>query len=462
MSDNKNFGYLGQSFQLKLINQLISDEKYSESIIDSVKPEFFDDKYFRVITQLIKEHYKKYNSIPNFDTLVNIIKTEIGSELEQKIIFDTIKSIKEVDFKDIEFVKDKAEKFVKQQILKKALNDIGKIIEKGEFENYDKCQSILNKALEVGNKQDDGTNVYDGAEDVLSDEYRQPIPTGVFDDITGGGIGRGEVFFGIAPLGTGKSTLSTFIANKAHNAGYKVVQIIFEDKPKEIKRKHYACWSGIPIDELNKNKELVLKKAEQHKKANGSLIIKKFSPYGTTMSKVHNFLRKLKNSGQQIDMVILDYLDCVAGENGSSDYTEEGVIMRHFEHMVEDLNVAGLTFSQGNRQSINAEVVTVEEMGGSIKKAQFGHFVFSIAKSLSQKENGKANIGILKSRFGRDGMVYENITFRNDIVFINLNDSGEELTFMGVQENKKQKVSNVLKQHFNKKEKEQEENYDQI
>ena len=41
---NKNsLGYLGKPFQLKLIAQLLTDVKYADSIIDMVKPEYFDD-----------------------------------------------------------------------------------------------------------------------------------------------------------------------------------------------------------------------------------------------------------------------------------------------------------------------------------------------------------------------------------------------------------------------------------
>ena len=62
-------------------------------------------------------------------------------------------------------------------------------------------------------------------------------------------------------------------------------------------------------------------------------------------------------------------------------------------------------------------------MGGSIKKGQIGHFIVSIAKTLDQKENGTATMAILKSRFGKDGVVFENIRFDNASIQIDMGNS---------------------------------------
>ena len=93
--------------------------------------------------------------------------------------------------------------------------------------------------------------------------------------------------------------------------------------------------------------------------------------------------------------------------------------MRQFETMIAELDVVGWTAVQGNRSSINADVVDSGMIGGSIKKGQIGHFILSIAKSLQQKEDGLATMAILKSRFGKDGMIFQDILcrlYRNEIL----------------------------------------------
>ena len=69
MSERKNFGYLGHSFQLKLINLIITDSIFFNTIIDTIQSKYFDNQYFRLIMQLIKEYYEKYQVAPSFDAL---------------------------------------------------------------------------------------------------------------------------------------------------------------------------------------------------------------------------------------------------------------------------------------------------------------------------------------------------------------------------------------------------------
>jgi hypothetical protein len=82
-------------------------------------------------------------------------------------------------------------------------------------------------------------------------------------------------------------------------------------------------------------------------------------------------------------------------------------------------------------------------MGGSIKKGQIGHFVVSIAKTLEQKENGTANMAILKSRFGKDGIIFNDIIFDNARIQI---DMAPDSTMKTQQEyNKDKETSNIVR-----------------
>ena len=52
----------------------------------------------------------------------------------------------------------------------------------------------------------------------------------------------------------------------------------------------------------------------------------------------------------------------------------------------------------------------------------------SIARTLSQKEGNRATIAVLKSRFGKDGVIFEDCTFDNGRVYIDTESSD---TFLG-------------------------------
>ena len=101
--------------------------------------------------------------------------------------------------------------------------------------------------------------------------------------------------------------------------------------------------------------------------------------------------------------------------------------------MTDEFNIAVWTATQGNRESMKAEVVTADQMGGNIKKAQIGHVVISIAKTIEQKENNLATVTLLKSRIGKDGVVFGNCKFNNELLEI---DTDTQNTLLGYAEAK--------------------------
>jgi len=114
---NKNFEYLGNTFQLQLLNQIILDKDFSHSIIDVIEPSHFENKYFKTLLQLVKEYYVKYDCTPSYETLSQMVKSEFPQELMLKILNDTIKQIQTASTEGASFVQEKSLKFCKQQEL---------------------------------------------------------------------------------------------------------------------------------------------------------------------------------------------------------------------------------------------------------------------------------------------------------------------------------------------------------
>jgi replicative DNA helicase len=253
------------------------------------------------------------------------------------------------------------------------------------------------------------------------------------DRLLKGGLAKGEIGVILAPTGVGKSTLLTKIANHSFNLGYNVIQIFFEDNPKIIQRKHITLWTKIHPDDLTERKEEAMAKVrEVESTMTNKLILKKLPSDTVTMLQIKNQIRKIIADGVKIDMVLLDYIDCVVPDRNLGDeWKSEGSVMRGFESMCHELDLVGWTATQGNRSSISSDVVTTDQMGGSIKKAQVGHVIISVAKSLQQKEMKLATMAITKSRIGDDGVVFENCKFDNGTLEI---DTESSVTFLGLEE----------------------------
>jgi replicative DNA helicase len=452
MATSKNFEYLGNTFQLQLLNQIIVDKDFSHSILDVIENNYFENKYFKIIMQMVKEYYVKYDHTPSFETLEQITKSELQQATASKIVLDTIKKIKDAPIDGVLFVQEKAMKFCKQQELQKVMGKAQKIIDGGEFENYDTLEELVKSALQVGAKDTSMLDVFSNLEQVLEDDYRHPIPMGIpgIDRLLKGGLAKGEIGVILAPTGVGKSTILTKMANHAFNLGFNVLQIFFEDNPKVIQRKHFTLWTKVHPDDLSEKREEVMTRVREIEESMPNKLIMKKLPSDTmTMLQIKNQIRKMVSDGIKVDMIVLDYIDCIVPDKNLGDeWKSEGSVMRAFEAMCHEMNLVGWTATQGNRASISSEVVTTDQMGGSIKKAQVGHVIISVAKTLQQKELKLATIAITKSRIGDDGVVFENCKFDNAMIEI---DTESSMTFLGIEEQKEERQRQRVRELLEKR-----------
>jgi replicative DNA helicase len=451
-NQSSNLGYLGHTFQVKLLKQIIEDHKFSESIISIVNPNYFENEYMRIVVSGIKNYNEKYDTIPTYNTISNIIRTEVKREIPRESAIELLREVESTDSRDCLHTQEIAIKFCKQQELKKATQKIQKILDTGDFDRYEECEEIVKQAILVGSNRDEGIDVFHKIEDVLEDDFRDPIPTGLvgIDNYMGGGLSKGELGVILAAFGVGKTTIMTRMANSAYLNNKNVVQIFFEDNPKVIQRKHITCFTGIELNSLQTRRDEVKKLLPKFESMGGNLILKKMPSDGTTIPHIKQYLKKLISSGLKPDIIFLDYIDCVVPTKSfDNEYSGEGNVMRQFETMLTELDIAGWTAVQGNRSAIGADLVEAHMMGGSIKKGQIGHFIMSVAKTLDQKEDGTATLAILKSRFGKDGVTFPDILFDNGTLNIDTSQSSG-ITFVENKEVTKRKDQTFIEKAIEK------------
>lgn len=448
-----SFEDLGKDFQIQLINEIITDHKFGKSIIEIMKPDFFPAEAFRKIIHIIKNYHETGDVLPNFKSLGIAINEEIPQEHEalRAQLTDTLSVIESCSIGNIN-VQSNAIKFCRLQSIRNAINEVKTKLDRGIISDYDEIEKKIKDAITFRDEKDP-ILLFDNLDNVLSEDFRLPIPTGIkgIDDITKGGLSKGELAMVIAPLGVGKTTFLTKVANTGFLEGKTVLQIFFEDKEEAIQRKHFSALTGIPLSELHLNKELITTKVNAIKSEHkNELYLQKLPSDGTTITKIKNVIKKINSKGTKVDLLVLDYIDCLSmdkGNSGSEEWSNEGKIMRKFETMVEEMNVAAWTATQGNRSATSVEVVKTENMGGNLKKAQIAHFIMSIGKTLEQKEQKVATISILKNRMGDDGMIFKDCLFDNSTINI---DTDDLLTENGFESQKKAKKMEGLRNYLNK------------
>ncbi len=401
----------------------MDNHTFFEDLNPIIDQNMFTDPNLKTIVGVMKNYYEKYGNVPFYDNVGIELRDLSRSEKEKETYLAVLDKIKTTNSSGVESTREKAEKFFRQQNIVRTANEILKIAEKGDDNEYDRCVGLLNDAMTVGIHNDFGEGLFDHINETLSDDYRVPIPTGIkkIDEVLEGGLGKGELGVIIGPTSFGKTSLTTAMASHAACEGYKVLQIVFEDRIKQIQRKHLGRITGIEARDLSKpeNIELVKQTIEafpDKDKLRDNLRIVKFPSGEKTARQIKRFIQKLINTGFKPDLVIVDYFECLeheADKSTTNEYEREGKTMRMFEAMAGELDMAFWIPSQGTKDSINLELVTMDKIGGSVKKAQIAHVIMSIARTVEDISENKATIAILKNRAGKSGKVFNNVEFNN-------------------------------------------------
>jgi RecA/RadA recombinase len=418
--NRSNLGYLGVDFQYRLISAFFIEPSFFTDLNMIIDQNMFTDKYLRGIVGSIKEYYKKYGCVPSYGMLEIKLNETVSSEDERKFYTETIEKIKNVPSDGYIEIEAMAEKFFMQQNIIRVANQLKMIAGDGDISKYEECRKLLEDALAIGRHcYDNEWHPFDSIDDDLSAETIVSIPTGIdkLDDLLGGGLDKGKIGIIICPTGKGKTSLTTCISGNAAKCrtpqndykGYKVLQIIFEDRKRDMNRKYISKLSQVETIKLNENTEQettikeMLANDPDREIMNHNITIKKLPSGEFTATAIKEEIKKKMNQGFKPDLVIVDYFECIKPEAGTTrdDITyREGTTMRKFETMAEELDIAMWIPTQGNRSSVTAEIVTEDKIGGSFKKNEIAQVVISIARNTEDMQQNKATIALLKNRSG--------------------------------------------------------------
>jgi hypothetical protein len=258
--------------------------------------------------------------------------------------------------------------------------------------------------------------------------------------------------------------MTTAIAGFAAANGYKVLQIVFEDRVKQIQRKHIARIMNVEAKDLSKTeyidgvREQLSHYKEDFPELEKNLRINRFPSGEKTAWDIERYIKKQVNNGFRPDLVIVDYFECLEHKgdvNNQSEWEKEGKTMRKFEAMAGELDMAFWIPLQGTKDSVNADLVTMDKAGGSFKKIQVAHVVMSIARTIEDIEDNKATIAILKNRAGKAGKVFDGIEFNNGTCRISCDNASVVDSISQWDKEKQVKkqdfASNIAKQVFENK-----------
>ena len=143
---------------------------------------------------------------------INYIKDDI---LKVSVLESLKEVYKHLDADDLDFVQDKTLDFFRNQKLKNAIIESVDILERdGDIEGIKK---IIDEAMSAGAERNFGHEYFEMIEDRYSEMARETIstPWDIINDLTQGGLAKGELGVIVAPAGAGKTWILSKIGSEA-------------------------------------------------------------------------------------------------------------------------------------------------------------------------------------------------------------------------------------------------------
>jgi replicative DNA helicase len=404
--ENETFSKFGKSFQEKLVQSMFYDRSFFDQMSDVFDPYFLEVKYLRLFYERLANYRQKFEKHPSVEIMASIIKTEMEEESEvlQKQVKDYFARIVATSqVEDEEYVKVTALDFCKKQKLKEAImKSVGLL----KTSSFDQISEVINQAMKLGLDNDHGYDYLIDFEERFLKRSRNPMTTGwkIIDDITKGGLGRGELGVVIAPTGAGKSMALVHLGAQAIKEGKNVVYYTLELQDTVVASRFDSCITSVKLQDLHSFKDLIY---DQVKELEGKLIVKEYPTKSANVNKLKQHLEKLRRSGFEPDLICVDYGDLL---QPISSYKEKRIeletIYEDLRGMAQEFECPVWTASQTNRSGLNAEVVTMESISEAFNKCFVADLIFTLSRTITDKNNNTGRIFVAKNRNGPDGIVY--------------------------------------------------------
>ena len=399
------------SVENTILSNLICNEPYARKVIPFIRTDYFTDKNYQVILDMITAHYFKFNSVPSKETLA--IDLDGAGYNEQ--MFNDCKDIIEnlsPDSSELEWAVDITEKFCQE---KAVYNAIMGSIEILDNKNKDKTKTaipeMLSDALAVSFDTHIGHDFVEDSEERFDSYHRKEekvdFDIDLLNKITMGGFSKKSLNVILAGTGAGKSLAMCHFASHNLTQGKNVLYITLEMAEDAIARRIDSNLMDIRYDELELiPKDMYEKKMDKiASTTKGKLIIKEY-PTATAHSLHFKALLKeleLKRNFEP-DIIYIDYINlCMSsrlkGNVTANSYTIVKAIAEELRGLAVTFGVPIVTATQTNRAGFADSDVGLENTSESFGLPATADFMFALIRSEELDTMDQVMIKQLKNRY---------------------------------------------------------------
>lgn len=412
LTPQTSFAAFDEQFQLSIIKYIIGDVKFLQSILDSLRIEFFTYMYQQEIIKVILAFYGAYKKSPTLEELTTTI-TQLEGIFDKEVVLVKLNAIPTLTSYAKDFVVNTTISFFKTQEMIKALNDSKQLLVNGYTqEKFDEIFDKVKKAYVSCQTLDIGHN-YKGDAALryqINNNSLYKIASSGFielDSMMQGGTDIGEIACIKGGSGIGKTTFLVNIGYHNIASGKNVWHISLELSEKYVGKKYDARHTLIPFDSLQETSDTVLSEISN---LPGNIIISRYPEFTLTPERLYLEYDRLLAMGFVPDLLLLDYADLMVLNNktvvlGSAENSAiMGRIYGKLRTFGEETRMPVWTASQINRDGMKSAGGGQSNTSGSVQKNFFSDMLVEMIMKPEDRINNTAILEIQKNRRGPTGV----------------------------------------------------------
>jgi len=422
-------------FEKILVRQSLIDSSYLTAIADYVKPDYFTDKRIAKYFEIVQTYYDKHQSLPSLTE----VKAYLTDDSLRNGFKNLVASFKELDSNlNKDELYSNTESFLKEKSVYHTLLKVAQEVSEGNIDT----PTILDqfeRSCNINLVTDKGLEIFSGidliADDILNvDAY---ISSGWpwLDDLINGGFRRdGKALYIFAGQSNiGKSIFLGNIAANIAREGKTVLVISLEMSEMLYAKRICSNITKIPMKEFETAAEsLRFSVKEEHKRLPDSKIfIKEFPPSTITPKQLTSFIQRFKDSGEDVDAIVIDYVNLLHSTIGSNSYERVKYICEQVRAMSYIFKCPIISATQLNRSAYNTNNPGMEGLSESISLAATSDVILSIFQNEEDQDLNLIRLGMMKNRFGPRGAIQP---MNIDYGTLTITQSSEEEEFMNEEE----------------------------
>jgi len=389
----------GYSFQIKVIASLFTDKLFINQIAEILSPKYFESDANNWIVETVLEYHREFKTSPTLE-VIKVKQQGLDHDvLKEQIVAHMKDAWRYIEADDLPFIKQQAIDFCKNQEIKKAILSSVDLLKHGQ---YDEIKTKIDDALKSGGDKDIGHDYMVSIEERYTDAVRdtKETPWEVLNDLTDGGLGKGELGVFVAPAGIGKSWGLINIGAHAIKKGMTVLHYTLELNQAYVGLRYDSVVTGIANQNLKHYQSQVKEALE---KMDGELIIKHYPTKSVGVLGLRSHVEKCIMQDKRPDVIIVDYADLLKGHGQEKRHELEG-IYEDLRGMAGEYDIPVWTASQANRSALEEDVIDASKVSESYGKVMVADFIISLSRKVQDKLAGTGRWHVIKNRFGPDGI----------------------------------------------------------